>query len=432
MSELGVQAMRKAGLAVTEEPYPQGEAGITRSVAEVKAKVQASIKDARLRGWAGKVLIDAGRPKTVRGKFEALLNAVRKQTVYAPDPLGTDYMVTATGTLCLQPGLCVPAADCDDLTIALVSAAITVGLDAYIIKQNFKTQRMQHVLAAVRDPSDGSFIYADPSTSMAIGQRVPGASEEVIDPLAGFTPVIIGVGAVWDGAEWQGNIEGVAGREWREVTDDGALRRYGKARLTATLGAPVVEQLEDGRAVMFIESGKKNMRASKQVHVYTLGDAAWQLVTPVQTTQQVPYTAGLRYRIQLFAGSDKDAANIQKRFTDGGWYVESITADTTVQGGAAGFNAWLLQGIPQQNGSLSAATTVDPQVINMWVQSSTPSSTPLPSQQQPPDMNVPAVKPPAAPGSSVGWWIAGLIGAGAVGYGIYTLSNVRKVAKRLR
>jgi hypothetical protein len=422
MSELGVTAMRKAGIAVTEEPYPQGEAGIARSVAEVKAKIQASIKDARLRGWAGQTLIDAGRPKSVRGKFEALLNGVRKQTVYAPDPLGTDYMVTAAGTLCLQPGLCVPAADCDDLTIALVSAAITVGLDAYVIKQNFKTQRMQHVLAAVRDPSDGTFIYADPSTSLPIGQRTPGASEEIIDPLAGFTPVIVGVGAVWDGAEWRGNITGVGGSEWHEVADDGALRRYGKARLTATLGAPVVEQLEDGRAVMFVEE-------DRNVRIYTLGDTTWQLVTPVQTTQQTPYVAGLRYRVQLFAGTDKDAANIQQRFVDGGWYVESIVPDMTVQGGAAGFRAWLLQGIPRQSGNLSASPNVDPQVINMWVQSSTPQVTP---QRQPPDMPIPKVGPPAPDGGALGWWVAGLAVAGVTGYGLYKLSKVRHVAKRLR
>jgi len=55
----------------------------------------------------------AGKPKTVRGQAQAILDELRKKTVYVQDPVNTELIARPHVTLCLdEHGLCMPAADC--------------------------------------------------------------------------------------------------------------------------------------------------------------------------------------------------------------------------------------------------------------------------------------------------------------------------------
>jgi len=103
---------REAGIKIHHAEYPVGVDGIHLSLDQMALRMREGRLDPAVRGWAGDVLIAAGRPQTVQGQVQALLEAVRQVTVYAHDPVGSEYISGAAATLCLRPGLCIRAADC--------------------------------------------------------------------------------------------------------------------------------------------------------------------------------------------------------------------------------------------------------------------------------------------------------------------------------
>jgi len=168
------------------QPYPAGIAGVKLSLAEMARQMRTARigpDSDQLRGLAGKALIDAGKPPTTIGKVQALLDCVRSRTVYMPDPVQAEYIVAPAGTLCVRPGLCVPAGDCDDLTVALGALCLAIGLPVRIIKQNFGSAEQEHVLLEVYDDDSGTWIPADPSSDWPAGQKAPAVSEVRIDPM---------------------------------------------------------------------------------------------------------------------------------------------------------------------------------------------------------------------------------------------------------
>ena len=171
------------------EPYPVDATGLQLSLSEMAKKMrEARIGEdsARIRGWAGKVLIDAERPQSVRAQAQVLLDAVRSRTVYMPDPVHAEYIVAPAGTLCLRPGLCVPAGDCDDLTIALGSCLLAVGIPVRIVKQTFDSGSQEHVLIEFQD-ENGLWVASDPSSDWPVGTKAVAASETYIDPMSSDT-----------------------------------------------------------------------------------------------------------------------------------------------------------------------------------------------------------------------------------------------------
>ena len=167
------------------QPYPAGVAGVKLSIGEMARQMRAARigpDSDRLRGLAGKALIDAGRPQDVRGQLQVLLDTVRNRTVYMPDPVAAEYVVAAAGTLCVRPGLCVPAGDCDDLTVALGALCLVSGIPVRIIKQTFGAGDQEHVLLEAQD-ENGDWISADPSSTWPVGTRANASSEVRIDPM---------------------------------------------------------------------------------------------------------------------------------------------------------------------------------------------------------------------------------------------------------
>lgn len=230
----GVERAKKAGYKIDVRAYPLGEAGIELSLETVAKKVREGRLDPDIRGWAGDVLIAAGRPTRVRDQAQAILDAFRKKTMYLSDPVGAEYIASGAATVCLRPGLCVRARDCDDGVVAVGSALLSIGLPVLVIKQDFGADKQKHVLLAVQDEG-GDWLAVDPSTSYPVGQRVGGAEEDVIDPMevvgsAGTAgPEIVTLGEVHVAERRISNVDGV----WRE-------ERYG--RQFAWTGAGWVEE----------------------------------------------------------------------------------------------------------------------------------------------------------------------------------------------
>lgn len=209
----GVERAKAAGYKIEVAPYPSGVAGVRLSLDTVARKIRDGRLDPAVRGWAGDVLIAAGKPTRVRDQAQALLDAFRKQTMYVPDPVGAEYIVSAAGTMCLRPGLCVRARDCDDGVVAMGAALLSQGISVKVIKQNFGPGKQEHVLVVAQDES-GAWLAVDPSTSLPVGQRVPAVREEIIDPMdvvgsagtAGAEIVTLGKAPErevhWDGKTW--------------------------------------------------------------------------------------------------------------------------------------------------------------------------------------------------------------------------------------
>src|SRR5579864_1128237 len=179
--------LQQSGASAIRQNYPDGDLGIRLSLEEMAKRIREGRLDPAVRGWAIGALKDAGIDgrgrTTVRAQVSALLEALRSQTSYAGDPTAAEYIQSAAATLCLRPGLCIHGGDCDDLTVALCSAILSIGIPAVIVKQSFGPDAQQHVLVAAQDEV-GQWIYLDPSTKLPPG-NAHSASEEVwIDPLS--------------------------------------------------------------------------------------------------------------------------------------------------------------------------------------------------------------------------------------------------------
>lgn len=179
--------LTQSGAPATRQLYPDGSAGIRLSLEEMSRRIREGRLDPAVRGWAIQALKDAGidgrSRTTVRSQVGALLTALRNQTSYAGDPTAAEYIQSAAATLCLRPGLCLNGGDCDDLTVALASAIMSIGIPAVIVKQSFGRDAQEHVLVAAQD-ENGSWIYADPSTRLPVGSAIAASEEVWVDPLS--------------------------------------------------------------------------------------------------------------------------------------------------------------------------------------------------------------------------------------------------------
>lgn len=205
--------------------YAQGDDGIMQSVRLVADKVRESylraINDpkAQLRGWLGKVLIKAGKPRRVKDVTTAILGAVRHQTMYLSDPIGVEFVPTPEAMLCLNPDVCTPADDCDGLTALCATLTLLAGIPTRLVKQKFVGIGMQHILSAVED-EQGEWLGMDASmTNKPVGWRPQADDELWIDPLEDVAPQIVGVGAVPAPAHGVYQHD-AAGKMWRYVGGD--------------------------------------------------------------------------------------------------------------------------------------------------------------------------------------------------------------------
>lgn len=183
----------------TREVMQSGNASLKRSIEEVVRSIRFGISDveyARLaRGWAGQVLIAAGKPKGVRAQTQAILDAARGQTMYVADPVHMEWIQTAVRTLCLKPGQCNPIGDCDDLAVVIATVCILIGIRTQLVEQHWENADQDHILDAVQDES-GQWLKVDPSTDWPVGRAATADREIWIDPMQDVTPQLVALGRV--------------------------------------------------------------------------------------------------------------------------------------------------------------------------------------------------------------------------------------------
>ncbi len=229
---------RSLGLPVVHEPYAQGEEGILKSIRTICTKIREGMATAVMKSYAGNVLQQSGTLKSsIRDRAIALFNHVDSKTGYAPDALGSEQIQSAAITLCVEGApLCIPIADCDDLTTALGTLLSAAGMDVEVVRQFFGAGVQQHVLLEVKI-EDGSWFPVDLTppypnmTKLPVGTKAPASRELRYSPfdskLTGLPDQaqFVGMGAlpVW---VWQEPHSGLPGR-WARVPNGAKLEGLG-------------------------------------------------------------------------------------------------------------------------------------------------------------------------------------------------------------
>lgn len=194
-------AAEKTNARVTRAPYPPGVAGVKMTLEYMAQLIRDGSKSASVQGWAGDQLHQAGitgraKSDTNFKKAKVLLDAIRKVTVYTPDPPMTEMVKAAEIQLCLRPGMCIRGSDCDDLSTLTGAVLASIGIPVRILKQTFSAGEQEHVLLEAQE-EDGSWFALDPSTNLPCGKKAYAEDEFRVDP---FNPKLMGLqGAPVDG-----------------------------------------------------------------------------------------------------------------------------------------------------------------------------------------------------------------------------------------
>ena len=309
------------GWKITVEDY-DGSDGFMPSMKKIALMVRAAIIDPDLVAWVTDVLAENGldgrnRPDPLK-LAEALLDAIRKNTIYRNDPLGVEFVQHPSVTLCLKNRFCIRGGDCDDLLALLCAVFLIAGLGAQlvIIYYGYDAEGkpiQPHVLCGVDvgRGQDMDWRYADAATWAPLGTRPPHIKEETwIDPLAessitgmqSFDPKLVGVGKPhggggghghggghhgggghgrqwndghwwdWNGADWTiVETDNVACTAWSgplpRTAATAPLHTHAEAALRASDGAPVTEWNSGHYYLYAIEGGVARVRQCEPVGV---------------------------------------------------------------------------------------------------------------------------------------------------------------------
>lgn len=175
-----------AGVRVVRESYPEGEAGIQKSLRTICAKVREGAPTPIMRSFAGNVLRQAGFPRTGREKGTVLCNHVKNSVGYAHDPPGTELIQSAAVTLCVEGApVCIPIEDCDGIVTALATLCASSGMEVEIVRQFFGNDHQQHVICEVK-LEDGTWFPLDAtSPKLQPGQKAHAVKETRMNPWGG-------------------------------------------------------------------------------------------------------------------------------------------------------------------------------------------------------------------------------------------------------
>jgi transglutaminase-like putative cysteine protease len=174
-----------AGVKTDARPHPAGGAGARLSLKEVAERAWKARMSPRIRAWSTQVLAAAnvsggGR----RQKAKAILDAFRKKVPYIADPVMGEFMATPEQTLCLDDGgLCFIGGDCDDHSIGLAAAMMSLGIPAMIIGSSHREPHdvPTHVYMAFEDDM-GDWVRMDGTTRLAVGHAAPHTREFWVEP----------------------------------------------------------------------------------------------------------------------------------------------------------------------------------------------------------------------------------------------------------
>ena len=173
------------GVETVARPHPAGQAGARLSLREVAERAWKARMSPRLRAWVTQQLAAAGvSTGGRRQKAACILDAFRKKVPYVHDPVMGEFMATPDQILCLdEGGLCIIGGDCDEASITLAAACMSVGIPAAIIGSSHKEPLdvPTHVFMAFQDEL-GSWVRMDGTTQRPVGHVAPHAREWWYEP----------------------------------------------------------------------------------------------------------------------------------------------------------------------------------------------------------------------------------------------------------
>jgi len=154
---------------IIRRPHPRGEPGTRISLSEVAKRAAEGRLDPRVRAWAIEKLVQGGNPRAPKDKAAILLDALRRERIYVPDPVDAEFIPSAACTLEGCEGLKFLGEDCDGLLVSYLAACGAIGIEGAVVGHGYSEDgQLSHVLAAVFD--GGVWTLCDPSTAQPFGQ----------------------------------------------------------------------------------------------------------------------------------------------------------------------------------------------------------------------------------------------------------------------
>ena len=154
---------------IVYKQHPRWELGTRASVETCAERARVGGIDPKTVAWAREKLVQAGYPQGVVAQASAMLEAVRRERFYVPDPYDSEFVPDAACTLKGCHGLKFLGEDCDGLLVAFLAAVRAIGIAGAVVGHSYTPDgRITHVLGAVFDGQN--WIRCDPSTTQPFGQ----------------------------------------------------------------------------------------------------------------------------------------------------------------------------------------------------------------------------------------------------------------------
>ncbi len=173
------------GVKTDARPHPAGSKGAKLSGKEVAERAWKARMSPRLRAWVTQELHKAGKSRgTNRDKANVILVAFRKAVPYIADPVMGEFMAEPDQVLCLdEGGLCIIGSDCDEASITIGAAIMSIGIDYMVILASYQEpiDTPSHVYGAFKDELD-RWVKLDGTTKHPIGVVAPYRKEWRIEP----------------------------------------------------------------------------------------------------------------------------------------------------------------------------------------------------------------------------------------------------------
>jgi hypothetical protein len=173
------------GVETVARAHPAGAKGAKLSLNEVAERSWKARMSPRLRAWVTQELDKCGSSTgSRREKSQCILDAFRKKVPYIADPVMAEFMATPNQVLCLdEGGLCIVGADCDEMSITLAAAVMSIGIPAMIIGSSHRdpAEVPTHVYMAFEDEL-GSWVKMDGTLKLPIGRVAPAMREWWVEP----------------------------------------------------------------------------------------------------------------------------------------------------------------------------------------------------------------------------------------------------------
>lgn len=173
------------GVKTDARPHPSGAKGAKLSLKEVSDRAWSARMSPRLRAWVTQELDKCRVSRDNRRKqVQCILDAFRKKVPYISDPVMGEFMGTPDQVLCLdEGGLCIVGADCDEATITMVAAVMSIGIPGMVIGSSHRKpfDVPTHVFGAFKDEA-GRWVKFDGTTKHPVGRVPPHQREWWVEP----------------------------------------------------------------------------------------------------------------------------------------------------------------------------------------------------------------------------------------------------------